>query len=82
MEANTIFCENFYTRHTIADALNGFTDGESYIIGTVKFTNVDGTNHHHLSKAIEMMKDTARGTWMLVQAFNKHPEYASEKGVV
>jgi len=62
-------------RHTIANALNSFTDGESHIIGTVKFTNVDGTNHHHLSKAIEMMKDAGRGTWVLVQAYNKHPEY-------
>jgi len=50
-------------RHNIATALNSFTDGESYIIGFIKFTNVDGTNHHHLSKAIEMMKDAGRGTW-------------------
>ncbi len=69
------FCDNFYTRHTIGKALNAFTDGESRVIGTVKFTNVDATNRHYLSKAIELMKDASRGTWMLVRAFNKNPEY-------
>jgi hypothetical protein len=61
--------------HTIGKALNAFTDGESRVIGTVKFTNVDATNRHYLSKAIELMKDASRGTWMLVHAFNKNPEY-------
>ena len=69
------FCDNFYTRHTIGKALNAFTDGESRVIGTVKFTNVDATNRHYLSKAIELMKDASRGTWMLVRAFTKNPEY-------
>ena len=38
------FTDNFYTRHSLADKLKSMTDGEACIIGTVKFTNVDGTN--------------------------------------
>ena len=34
---------------------------------------MDATNRYHLSKAIESMKDASRGSWCLVQAFNKHP---------
>jgi len=45
------------------------------LIGTVKFTNVDSTNRYHLSKGIEMLKDARRGSWVLVQAFNKHPQF-------
>jgi len=37
--------------------------------------NVDATNRHYLRQAIELMKDASRGTWMLVRAFNKNPEY-------
>jgi len=69
------FCDNYYTRHAIANALTKFTDGEARVIGTVKFTNVDGTNRYYLSKAIELMKDQSRGSWALVQAYNKHPNY-------
>jgi hypothetical protein len=69
------FCDNFYTRHTLAAILNKFTDEESRLIGTVKFTNVDSTNRYHLSKGVEMLKDARRGAWVLVQAFNKHPQF-------
>ncbi len=50
-------------------------DGESPLIGTVKFTNVDATNRYYLSKAMETMKDKARGSWCLVQVFEKHADY-------
>jgi hypothetical protein len=55
--------------------LHEFTDGEAYMIGTVKFTNVDATNRYYLAQAIERMKDKPRGNWCLVQAYNKHPDY-------
>jgi hypothetical protein len=67
--------DNFYTRHNLAAVLQKFTDGESRVIGTIKFTNVDGTNRYHLSKAMELMKDAPRGSWRLVQAYHKHPNY-------
>jgi hypothetical protein len=69
------FCDNYYTRHTLACALREFTDGEAHMIGTVKFTNVDATNRYYLSKAIELLKDKERGAWALVRAYNKHADY-------
>ena len=69
-----LFTDNFYTRHSLADELKSITDGEVRIIGTVKFTNVDGTNRPHLRKAIEDMKDAERGTWQLLRVYNKHQD--------
>jgi hypothetical protein len=72
---NQFFCYNFYTRHSLAAALGKFTDGESKIVGTVKFTNLDTTNHYRVSQGIEQLKDTNRGGRVKVQAYNKHSEY-------
>ena len=69
------FTDNFYTRHIVAERLQKFTDNEAYLIGTLKFTNVDATNRYHLSRAMETLKDAPRGTWCLVQAYNKNPNY-------
>ena len=38
------FIDNFYTRHTLASVLKHVTDEKGRVIGTIKFTNVDGTN--------------------------------------
>jgi hypothetical protein len=65
----------FYTWHIIAELLNKFTDREAYVIGTEKFTNVDATNRYCLCKAIELLKNSSQGSWSLVQAYNKHPDY-------
>ena len=73
------FTDNFYTRHSLADKLKSMTDGEACIIGTVKFTNVDGTNRPHLRKAIEEMKDDERGSWQLLRVYNKHPDLGKLK---
>jgi len=69
------FCDNYYTRHTLAAKLSQFTDGEAFIIGTVKFPNIDATNRYYVSQAVEKLKNASRGDWLLVQAFNKHPDY-------
>jgi hypothetical protein len=69
------FSDNFYTRHIVAERLQKFTDNEAYLIGTLKFTNVDATNRYHLSRAMETLKDAPCGTWCLVQAYNKNPNY-------
>lgn len=69
-----IFTDNFYTRHNLAKELYDITDGKMFLIGTVKFTNVDAINRIYLSKAIQSMKDKPRGYWMVVRAFNKTKE--------
>lgn len=68
------FTDNFYTRHTLAKELQGITDNEARLIGTVKFTNVDATNRKHLSEAMSMLKDAPRGSWCLVRAYDKIPD--------
>jgi len=69
------FCDNFYMRHTLASVLKKMTDGEARIIGTVRFTKVDATNQHYLKKAIKQLKDSVRGSWKLVRAFDKVENY-------
>ena len=64
------FTDNFYTRHILAKVLK-ITDGEARICGTVKYTNVDATNRTYLLKGIEELKDAPRGSWKLIQAFDK-----------
>jgi hypothetical protein len=59
----------------VAHVLQQFTDNEAYIIGTVKFTNVDATNRYHLSKGMELMKDAPHVSWCLVKAYDKNPNY-------
>ena len=66
------FTDNFYTRHALASELKTVTDGEARLIGTVKFSNVDGTNREHLKDTINEMKDAERGTWKLLQVYDKH----------
>lgn len=68
------FTDNFYTRHTLAEVLKRITDGEARLCGTVKFSNVDATNRHYLTTAIALMKDSTRGDWKLVRAYNKLPD--------
>ena len=69
------FCANFCTRHMLASVVKKMTNGEARIIGTVRFTNVDATNWHHLKKAIKQLKDSVRGSWKLVRAFDKVENY-------
>lgn len=67
------FCDNFYTRHTLASELKRITDGEARLCGTVKFTNVDSTNRPNLAQGISMLKDAPRGSWKLIRAYDKIP---------
>jgi hypothetical protein len=63
-------------QHTLAVALSQFTDSEAKLIETVKFTNIDASNRYYVSKAMDQLKDAPCGDWVLVQAFDKHPNYA------
>ena len=74
------FTDNFYTRHNLAISLKAITDGECRLVGTVKFTNVDSTNRYYLFKAIEQLKNSPRGSWLLVRAYNKDPNYENWRG--
>ena len=65
------FMDNFYTRHVLAETLKTITDGEARVIGTVKYTNVDGINRLHLSQGVQRMKDKEHGQWCLVKACNQ-----------
>jgi hypothetical protein len=67
-----MFTNNFYTQHTIAKQLHCITDGNVFMIGTVKFTNVDAMNQIHLTTAIRNLMDTPIGAWNLIQVFDNH----------
>ena len=69
------FMDNFYTRHTLGLSLKKITDGDAHLCGTVRFTNIDGTNWYCLKTAIKDLKDKPRGSWFLVRAYNKTPNY-------
>jgi hypothetical protein len=69
------FMDNFYTRHTLGMLLKKITDGEAHLCETVQFTNVDATNRYYLKTTIKDLKDKPRGSWFLVRAYNKTPNY-------
>jgi len=68
------FVDNFYTRHQLAHAVKVMKDGESRMIGTVRFTNIDCTNHFYVQKAIDLLDAKPHGSWCLVRAYDEHPE--------
>ena len=68
------FCDNYYTRHHLATALKKITDGEAVLVGTVKYNIVDGTNRVYLKQAINMIEKEKRGAWLLVRAYECHPD--------
>jgi len=74
-----VVTDNFYTRHTLAVAVNKFTDGEVLMLGTVKLNLIDAVNKHNVVKALDMLKDASRGTWYLVAAYDRHPDFEKEK---
>ncbi|KAF4130224.1 Transposase IS4 [Phytophthora infestans] len=55
--------DNFYTRHTFAQALLKFTDGEMHLLGAVRFTLVDKRNKAAVKDAIERVDAGDRGSW-------------------
>ena len=55
------FCDNYYIPYNLAMTLKQFPNSEAKLIGTVKFTNVDSTNHYYLSQAVAKLKDAEHG---------------------
>ncbi len=71
--------DNFYTRHQLANAILQFTDGDVRILGTVRMNYVDSVNNGNVKKAVQLLKDQPRGTWYLIAAYNRDPNYNKEK---
>jgi hypothetical protein len=73
-EKRVMFMDNFYTRHNLACQLKRLTDNKVFVIGTVRFNNVDGINRSHLKAAQERLKkkEVARGSWLLLQVLEKN----------
>ena len=69
-----IVMDNFYTRHVLARQVNQLSEDNIRIIGTVRFNNVDSVNRRHLKEAMTMMSSKSRGSWLLVQSFDKPTE--------
>ena len=62
--------DNFYARHAFSEKLEKLTEGEAMAIGTVNFTNVDGTNWIGIKAGLEAMKNSNRGKWCIVPVFD------------
>ena len=73
------FMDNYYTRHNLAGVVKSLTDGESRIIGTVKYTNIDTTDRVCVSHAMNVMKEAERGEWVLVPTYNNSPTLEDKK---
>ena len=69
------FMDTYYTCHIMAVVLNKITNGDAYIIGTVRLNNIDATNKVLVLKGISMIKDMHRGAWVLVRAHDKVSNY-------
>jgi hypothetical protein len=66
----SIFIDNFYTRHNLAEKVKVMTDGEIHITGTCRLDVINARNKVGVKKGIDMLKDRPRGSWALVRAFN------------
>ena len=63
--------DNFNSRHVIGRQLKTLCDVDIRIIGTLRFNNVVAVNRLHLKEALSLMSSRARGSWLLVQSFDK-----------
>ncbi len=77
-ERRTLVMDNFYTRHVLARQLKILSDEDIRIIGTVRFNNVDAVNRPHLKEALSQISTKPRGSWLLVQSFDKPTKEGEE----
>ncbi|KAF1791585.1 PiggyBac transposable element-derived protein [Phytophthora cactorum] len=68
-----VVSDNFYTRHTFAQALLKLTDGEMHLLGTVRMNLVDKWNKPAVSAAVARVDGDSRGGWELVAAVDPEP---------
>jgi hypothetical protein len=66
-----IVMSNYYTRHSLVQAISTMSNKSIRILGTMQFNSVDSINRVHLKKAIEDIRESKRGTWKLVRAYDK-----------
>ena len=70
-QKRTLVMDNFYTRHVLGRQLKILSDEDIRIIRTTRFNKVDAVNRPHLKEALSLMSSKARGSWLLVQSFDK-----------
>ena len=65
-----VFMDNFYTCHSLGQALKKMTDGEVRITGTCHLNYINKVNHIGVMKALALLEKEERGTWALIQAYD------------
>ena len=77
-----LFCDSFYTRHTLAYTMKAFTGGHVKTTGTVKLNLIDKVNKIGVLSALQEFQSTEwnRGDWLLVTAYDavSHDKLLSE----
>lgn len=73
-----VFCDNFYTRLSLANKIKEFTDDEVCVTGTVRYNYVDKYNKPLVLTGLKALgvDNTERGCWVLVPAYNPPEELA------
>ncbi|GMF51834.1 unnamed protein product [Phytophthora fragariaefolia] len=74
-----VVSDNFYIRHTFAQALLQFTDGEMHLLGAVCINLVDKRNKVAVVAAVARVGAGEWGTWELVAAVGPEPEWEVKK---
>ena len=64
-----VFMDNFYTCHSLGQALKKMTDGEERITGTCHLNNINKVNHIGVMKALALLEKEERGAWALIWAW-------------
>lgn len=65
-----VVCDNFYTRHLLANQLSKFTGREINMLGIVRYGSIYSVNITAVKEAIKSLNKEERGTWFLFQAFD------------
>ena len=81
MPQTVVYMDNFYTRHSLARAIDEYTDGNIKVTGTVRLNLVDKVNKNNVTMAIKYLENKDRGSWVLVKAFTGvvHPDRSKQQ---
>ncbi|GMF26610.1 unnamed protein product [Phytophthora fragariaefolia] len=78
-EHRLVVSDNFYTRHTFAQAQLKITDGEMHLLGTVRINLVDKWKKVVMAAAVARLGAGERGTWEVVAAVDPEPAWEAKK---
>ena len=59
----------------LARAVNSMSDGEIQMIGTCRTTFVGAPNRKNIESALAKLKNSPRGSWILVAEHEEHQDY-------